>query len=77
MAACPIRSSTDFRLRRTAGTLTLGDCRGPRAGPRRSARAGRLTTGAMSSRQRLALLAAGRVGLGRLLVVVASRRGPD
>jgi len=38
---------------------------------------GQLTTGAMSARQRLALLAAGRVGLGSLLVVVASRRGPD
>jgi hypothetical protein len=31
----------------------------------------------MSGGQRLALLAAGRVGLGSLLVVVASRRGPD
>ena len=38
---------------------------------------GQLTTGAMNGRQRLALLAAGRVGLGSLLVVVASRRGPD
>lgn len=33
--------------------------------------------GAMGGGQRLAVLAAGRVGLGSLLVVVASRRGPD